>query len=300
MVAHELRCLLLALQFLTRIPVTGRLAQWVGYSPQLLRASARYFPLVGAGVGVLTAAVLGLAWWLLPPVPAAAWVAAVAALAAGLLLTGALHEDGLADTFDGLGGGTTPERALEIMKDSRIGSYGALALGVALLAKCALLASLLQIEPLLALLGLLWGHTVSRCAPLWLLYRHRHVGDRAGVKAKPLADGIGLGGLLWAAMWALLVLLGSGAAAVVLGATLGATQLVQGGGSALALVVALSAALSGALLAAAPMARWLLRRLGGYTGDGLGATQQAAELGLLLGLVLAGPLLSGPVLGAGA
>lgn len=300
MVAHELRCLLLALQFLTRIPVTGRLAQWVGYSPQLLRASARYFPLVGAGVGGLTAAVLGLAWWLLPPVPAAAWVAAVAALAAGLLLTGALHEDGLADTFDGLGGATTPERALEIMKDSRIGSYGALALGVALLAKCALLASLLQIEPLLALLGLLWGHTVSRCAPLWLLYRHRHVGDRAGVKAKPLADGIGLGGLLWAAMWALLVLLGSGAAAVVLGATLGATQLVQGGGSALALVVALSAALSGALLAAAPMARWLLRRLGGYTGDGLGATQQAAELGLLLGLVLAGPLLSGPVLGAGA
>ena len=300
MMAHELRCLLLALQFLTRIPVTGRLAHWVGYSPQLLRASARYFPLVGAGVGVLTAAVLGLAWWLLPPVPAAAWVAAVAALAAGLLLTGALHEDGLADTFDGLGGGTTPERALEIMKDSRIGSYGALALGVALLAKCALLASLLQIEPLLALLGLLWGHTVSRCAPLWLLYRHRHVGDRAGVKAKPLADGIGLGGLLWAAMWALLVLLGGGAAAVVLGATLGATQLVQGGGSALALVVALSAALSGALLAAAPMARWLLRRLGGYTGDGLGATQQAAELGLLLGLVLAGPLLSGPVLGAGA
>ncbi len=300
MMAHELRCLLLALQFLTRIPVTGRLAHWVGYSPQLLRASARYFPLVGAGVGVLTAAVLGLAWWLLPPVPAAAWVAAVAALAAGLLLTGALHEDGLADTFDGLGGGTTPERALEIMKDSRIGSYGALALGVALLAKCALLASLLQIEPLLALLGLLWGHTVSRCAPLWLLYRHRHVGDRAGVKAKPLADGIGLGGLLWAAMWALLVLLGSGAAAVVLGATLGATQLVQGGGSALALVVALSAALSGALLAAAPMARWLLRRLGGYTGDGLGATQQAAELGLLLGLVLAGPLLVGPVLGAGA
>lgn len=300
MMAHELRCLLLALQFLTRIPVTGRLAHWVGYSPQLLRASARYFPLVGAGVGVLTAAVLGLAWWLLPPVPAAAWVAAVAALAAGLLLTGALHEDGLADTFDGLGGGTTPERALEIMKDSRIGSYGALALGVALLAKCALLASLLQIEPLLALLGLLWGHTVSRCAPLWLLYRHRHVGDRAGVKAKPLADGIGLGGLLWAAMWALLVLLGSGAAAVVLGATLGATQLVQGGGSALALVVALSAALSGALLAAAPMARWLLRRLGGYTGDGLGATQQAAELGVLLGLVLAGPLLVGPVLGAGA
>ena len=58
MMAHELRCLLLALQFLTRIPVTGRLAHWVGYSPQLLRASARYFPLVGAGVGVLTACLL--------------------------------------------------------------------------------------------------------------------------------------------------------------------------------------------------------------------------------------------------
>ena len=87
MACNALCRFLLALQFLTRIPVTGRLAGWVGYSPRLLRESAPYFPLVGALVGVLAAAVMGAVWWLLPAVPAAAWVAAVVALASGLLLT---------------------------------------------------------------------------------------------------------------------------------------------------------------------------------------------------------------------
>jgi adenosylcobinamide-GDP ribazoletransferase len=274
--AHELRCFLLALQFLTRIPVTGRLAEWVGYSPDLLRASARYFPLVGALLGLLTASVLALAWCALPTVAAAAWVAALLALAAGLLLTGALHEDGLADTFDGLGGSAQRERALEIMKDSRLGSYGALALVLSLLLKGAVLASLLQSALALALLALVWGHTVSRCAPLCLLYRYRHVGDLAGAKSKPLADGIGRMGLLWACAQALALLLVSAAAVSAW------ADLPWG-----VLLLALLAALLGAAGGAFVLARWLLRRLGGYTGDGLGATQQAAEIGLWLALLLA-------------
>ncbi len=265
---NALRRLLLALQFLTRIPVTGRLAGWVGYSPQLLRESAPYFPLVGALVGVLAAAAMGALWWLLPAVPAAAWVAAVVALACGLLLTGAFHEDGLADTFDGLGGSPECERALEIMKDSRIGSYGALALGVALLAQCALLATLLQTDVALALVALVWAHTVSRCAPLWMLHRQRHVGDLAGAKSKPLADGLTGRGLL---------------GALALAALLVAPGLWWVSGADLL------AGLLGALLGAAWMGRWLLRRLGGYTGDGLGAMQQAATLGLLLGVALQWP-----------
>ena len=146
------RHFLLALQFFTRIPVTGRLAAWVGYSPAMLRASAAHYPGVGWLVGGVTAAVLALVLMALPTVPALPWVAAVLSTVAGVMLTGTFHEDGLADTADGLGGGLTREHALEIMKDSRIGSYGAIALVLALLAKVSLLAMLVQVSPWMAVL----------------------------------------------------------------------------------------------------------------------------------------------------
>ena len=99
---QSLRHFLLAVQFLTRIPVTGRLADWVGYSPAMLRASAVHFPGVGWLVGAWVAGVLALLLALLPPTDAARWVAALFATAAGVWLTGAFHEDGLADTADAL------------------------------------------------------------------------------------------------------------------------------------------------------------------------------------------------------
>ena len=118
---------LLSLQFFTRIPVTGRLADWVGFSPAMLRDSAGHFPGVGWLVGGLLA---GLSWLLLAFLPDSMMtplVVAALGTAAGVLLTGAFHEDGLADVADGLGGSLDRERALIIMKDSRVGAFGAIA-----------------------------------------------------------------------------------------------------------------------------------------------------------------------------
>ena len=119
-----IRHYLLALQFFTRIPVTGKLANWVGYSPAMLRASAAHFPGVGWLVGALLAGLSALLWRVLPANTFAPLVVAALGTAMGILLTGAFHEDGLADVADGLGGSLERNRALEIMKDSRVGAVG--------------------------------------------------------------------------------------------------------------------------------------------------------------------------------
>ena len=151
---HELRLFFIALQFLTRVPVPA----WVGFEPMWLNQSARYFPLVGSCVGLVGAGVLWASSLVFPPA-----VGVGLSMAATLVMTGGFHEDGLADTFDALGGAVSRERALEIMKDSRIGSYGALALVVVLGTKAAALASL----PLaLALPAGLFAHTASRAAAI--------------------------------------------------------------------------------------------------------------------------------------
>ena len=132
---QEWTLLLAAVQVLTRIPVT------VAHGPDTLRNATRYMPLVGLGIGGAAAAVFAAARTGLPPAPAA-----LLALAATLLLTGALHEDGLADCCDGLGGGRTRADALRIMRDSRIGAFGALGLLATVGTKLACLAALAQPE----------------------------------------------------------------------------------------------------------------------------------------------------------
>lgn len=261
-----LRHFLLAVQFFTRIPVTGKLAEWVGYSPAMLRASAAHFPAMGWIVGGLTAGLFWTLSWSLPAKDASLWVAAIFSTAFSVLLTGAFHEDGLADTADGLGGGFTRERALDIMKDSRIGTYGAIALVLAVLAKVSLLVLLAQIQLHWALVGLFAGHVFSRLTPLFIIRNLLHVGDTPQSKSKPLADSISRTGLLVGAIWCLLAL------------SL-CTLYVPWE----ALLAGAEAAIIGALLVA-----WRLhRRLQGYTGDGLGATQQLSEIGFYLGLCLA-------------
>ena len=268
---QALRHYLLAVQFFTRIPITGRLADWVGFSPALLRASSAHFPGVGLLVGLVAAGVYAALHWglgggLPGTVPMAALVAAVLSTAATVLLTGGFHEDGLADVTDGLGGSYQRERALDIMKDSRIGAFGAMALVLVLLAKVALLALLGMHSLGAALAALLGAHVLTRFWPLLLVRTMAHVGDTATSKSKPLADQIGGRALLAALLWCFAPL-----------------AYVWQAQTALFLI----ASVLGSALGAAHVARLLARRLQGFTGDGLGAVQQLGEIGFYLGAALA-------------
>ena len=259
---NGIRHFLLALQFFTRVPVMGRLAQWVGFSPQMLRASAAHLPGIGWLVGGVSAAVFVVASSGLPGV-AGAFAAALLSVVATLMLTGAFHEDGLADVADGLGGSAHRDRALEIMKDSRIGAFGAIALVLALGLKVALVVVLAGRGLPAAAAAMVGAHVLSRLAPMFLIRWLPYAGDNGASKAKPLADAIGRGVLAVGVLWSV--------PAVAL--------LVYAHGAVHAAV-----SLVAAVLAAGWMARLLWRRLQGFTGDGLGATQQVSEIAIYLAL----------------
>lgn len=242
---QELRLFFTALMFFTRIPCT----RWTGSSEDDLNSASRYFPLVGVIVG-LVAALVYLAAKLVFPQE----VAVLASMAATLWLTGAFHEDGLADASDGLGGGWEKEQVLTIMQDSRLGSYGALAMIMALLIKFQTLAHL---TPAMIPAILIAGHAFSRFCAVLVISTQQYV--RSNGKAKPLATRLSKGGLAVAAV----------------------------GG--LAPLVLLSPNLLWALVPVALVWLWfsrmLKRRLGGYTGDCLGAMQQLCELSFYLGVL---------------
>lgn len=197
-------------------------------------------------------------------------VAAALALAALIVSTGGLHEDGLADSADGLFGGQTPERRLEIMKDSRIGSYGALAIGLSLLLRASALAAILDAAGAFAAAAtLLIAATTSRTEGLFLL------ADEA--PARQGGAGASVGRPSRATIWIAVAL------SVAIGIGLGAAAGLPAAGLMLGFAFGHACALGIA---------WLARRLiGGQTGDIIGGAQQCAEIGLYLGLVT--------VLGAG-
>ncbi|WP_269713577.1 adenosylcobinamide-GDP ribazoletransferase [Caulobacter sp. NIBR2454] len=247
MLRRQVELFFCAVQFLTRLP-TPKLSR---FEPDWTTRSARWFPLVGQIVGGLSALVLLAAahFWI-------SWIAALLAVAAGVLITGAFHEDGLADTADGLGGGQTPERRLEIMKDSRVGTYGVIALVLVLGLKVAALASL---APVIAALALLAAHGAGRAAAVLVMRLSPYAGDASVAKWKPVPDGVRWGEVLMAALIAVWPMVFLPAGNLLLG---------LGIGGVLALAVV-----------------FLARRLlGGHTGDVLGAVEQVFELGFLLGL----------------
>ena len=261
-----IRHYLLAVQFFTRIPVTGRLAAWVGYSPQMLRASAAHFPGVGVLVGALVAGLTALLLVFLPQAsPLSPLVAAVLGTVFSVMLTGAFHEDGLADIADGLGGSQNRERALEIMKDSRVGAFGAIAVVLVLFAKVSLLALIGDVNPEVMVVGIFAAHVASRTFPLLLIRLLPHVGDVAGSKSKPLADQITGLSLFIAILWLFMAIAG---VFIVYDA------------------IYLIASMVAASVAFLYMWRLFTKRLQGFTGDCLGATQQVCEAAFYLGLAL--------------
>ena len=250
---YQLELFFTALGFFTRIPVPG----WVPWSPERLNHAARYFPLVGWVVGAAGALVLWAAAQVLP-----ASVAVVLSMAATIRLTGAFHEDGWADSCDGLGGGWDKLQVLTIMKDSRIGSYGATGLVLMLLAKALALAELANTDPALPIVALLVAHPLSRLASTSLIHFLDYVREDESAKAKPLAKRLE----------------GRELAIALLGGLL-----------PLVLLPALPALIALLLVALVTWraARTFVRRIGGYTGDCLGAAQQLSELACYLGILAA-------------
>lgn len=251
-----------ALRFYSRLPVPALPGEADPHALPDFPRMARMLPIAGAILGLVAAAVLaGAAALGLPPL-----VAAALAIASLVLATGALHEDGLADVCDGFGGGATRERRLEIMKDSRVGAFGATALALALIVRVAALAALLEAVGIAgAAAACVALSTVSRTAtliPLALADPARRDGAAAAVGRLPLP-----------------VLVQAGAIASLLASALAAL-----GGLAI----------SGMLLAilAAGLAGWALTRLsvrmiGGQTGDVAGAAQQVAEVAAACLLLIA-------------
>lgn len=227
---------LLALSFYTRLPYPQAL------DFKLLPRAAVYLPLIGwlvGGVAALSFYLADLIW------PQA--TAVILALVTGLLLTGALHEDGLADVCDGFGGGMDRQRILEIMKDSHIGVYGVLGLLLMLLLKISILVAMPSAAVPFVLLA---GHSLSRMSPLLLMQRYNYArgndSKSSGAVYKPT-----LQELSFAAVIALLPL---------------------------ALLPALCGlAIIPVLLATMLVGHYFYRRIGGYTGDCLGASQEVAE-----------------------
>ena len=243
----EIRLLLTAVQYFTRI----RVPAWVGHAQEQLAGAVRYFPVVGLIVGASGAATLWLAAQVLPaPLPA------ILATVVTVLMTGAIHEDGLADTCDGLGGGATRERALEIMKDPRIGVFGALALILMLLLKIATLS----LMPLwAAMAALVAAHAFSRFCAVLVIFAGRYVGSADRSRSAPVVERVKIGDVIIAALFGLPALALCGPRVI--------------------------GAIAVALVLVAVLWRWCVQRIGGYTGDTLGATQQVAEMGCYVALL---------------
>ncbi len=253
---YQLRLFFTALQFFTRLPIP----RWVGFQPQWLQHATRYFPLVGWIVAWACALVYLLAVQFWPQM-----VAVLLSTAAGIWLTGAFHEDGFADVCDGLGGAVSRERALEIMRDSRLGSYGVIGIVALLLTKLAALQALLPLQ-VLAVLGM--AHPLSRWLATCLIWRMEYVREEG--KVKPLAQQMGQGEFLLATLFAVLPVIG------VIALGMMSWQRIAAG-----------------VLLAAVATLWLAarfrRRLGGYTGDCLGAVQQLSETAFYLGALASLP-----------
>ncbi len=257
---YQLQLFLLALGFFSRIPISST----IPYSSQRMNQAGRYFPLVGLLLGALC----GLLFILLMQIFSSE-IAIFLSMLFSLLLTGAFHEDGLTDMVDGIGGGMTIERRLTIMKDSRIGTYGGSALIMALLGKFLLLSQLssgilaqtfLPLSPWqatapLASVFLLWviAYTLSRAVAASLIFNTPYVSDPQGSKSKPLAARQSKGELVFITLSALLPCL-------------------------LLKLPILGALMISALIFRQLFRRYLLARLGGFTGDCLGAAQQLMEL----------------------
>ena len=238
--SHNVR---VAIAFLTRIPVVHGEVTSMG-------AVTTWFPTVGIIVGVLCGAVWAAASSLVSPLSASAL-----AITSAVLVTGAFHHDGLADSMDGLVGGWTPAQRREILKDSRHGTYGVMALVLQMVLQISLLADLPIKSGVVALVV---AHCVGRTSAVWVMKSGSGLNE--GLGSSYVAD------VRWTNIVAATI-----TSFVVLGALLGPFAV---------------AVIAGVALAIFPFAGWAIKKIGGIVGDILGATEQVGETAALLVLVI--------------
>lgn len=254
----EVRYFLLALGFFTRVPVPA----FADFREEELNHAAKYFPLVGLLVGSMAALAYQLGvYFLTEP------LAVLLSMSATIYLTGAFHEDGLADSADGIGGGWGSERILTIMQDSRIGTYGVVALFFVLFTKFQLLLTLpTSVLPAV----LIAAHALSRMGAVYFMATLNYVKPTG--KAKPLATEMSGSALMLATLFGLFPFL--------------ALIAIQPGLSISSAVWLLLMVLLPVLIAGLWWRNKIKRWIGGYTGDCLGAAQQLMELAFYFGCVL--------------
>lgn len=258
--ANHWLLLRLAIVFLTRWPI--EIKQKI--EDDVLNAATGYFALVGLLVAFISVGALFLAQLVLP-----SHIAIVIAMIASVLFTGAFHEDGLADTADGLGGGWTVEAKLNIMKDSRIGTYGCSALLLVLLLKYQLLVALFDSSFVLIVAALFVGHSLSRALAVSVIGALEYVQLDKASKTKPVAQSL--------TKVSKQVLILTMVAVLTLAWLLNIFTMSQ-----LVILLVLLAVIRHLLIT------FINKQLGGYTGDVLGAFQQVFEVSIYATLLAVG------------
>ena len=246
---EELKIFFTALMFYTRLPIP----KWVDYSQLYLDRSSRYFPLMGWIVGGVAATTFYLSQQIFPNS-----ISILLSMMATILLTGAFHEDGFADMCDGFGGGWTKSQVLDIMKDSRIGSYGAIGLVFMLLAKFLFIQ---EMSPAFIPVALIVAHSLSRGAVNIFRITHSYVRENDDAKAKPMAQQMTLKDFSVSMFISALPLL-------LLPMPMACWLIVF------------------VLVAEYLLSKYIVGRIGGYTGDCLGATQQVCEAVCYLAFII--------------
>ncbi|UZR99675.1 adenosylcobinamide-GDP ribazoletransferase [Chondrinema litorale] len=252
MIRKEIRYFFTALMFFTRIPCPT----FPDYKEEYLNKSRKYFPLIGWVVGGIAASVL-LAFSYILPIT----VSVLLSVIAGVWVTGAFHEDGFADICDAFGGGWTKEQILRIMKDSRVGAFGAIGIFLIVLIKIFALIEIAQLDIWLTCWAILNGHTCSRFVASTFVHSHEYVQDIDKSKSKPIANNK----LSFAEMFYSFVIA----------------------------ILPLFLSINWWYLLAFPIAYlpkiylgyFFNKFIGGYTGDCLGATQQVSEVVFYLSIL---------------
>lgn len=249
MIIREFKIFLTGILFFTRIPCP----KWVDHSEEYLNEASRYLPLIGLIIGGLSGLVFFLSSQILNPS-----ISIIISMISSVLLTGAFHEDGLADMCDGFGGGWTREKILEIMKDSRIGTFGFIGLLSVLSLK---FISLNQLNPKIILIALFAGNSISRWFAISLLYTHSYARADQISKSSSFSKPITIYSLVYAGFWALIPFL-----------------FFQ---SWKYLII-----LPFLVLIRIYLGRMFKKWIGGFTGDCLGGVQQIIEAAFYLGMLI--------------